>query len=110
MLNRSAIEKTLLTGLMLGCRSPPISKWDRKNYFYPDMPKNYQITQFDLPLCIGGGVPLYDHCYPTDHRKSIAQPGQDRPPHPHPPRGGRGQIHPPREPPRSSTSTAPARR
>ncbi len=72
VLNREAIEKTLLTGLMIGCGSPEISKWDRKNYFYPDMPKNYQTTQMDLPLCIGGGVPLYDHCYPTDFRKSIA--------------------------------------
>jgi aspartyl-tRNA(Asn)/glutamyl-tRNA(Gln) amidotransferase subunit B len=71
VLNRDAIEKTLLTGLMVGCGSPEISKWDRKNYFYPDMPKNYQTTQMDLPLCIGGGVPLYDHCYPTDVRKSI---------------------------------------
>ena len=71
VLNREAIEKTLLTGLMVGCGSPEISKWDRKNYFYPDMPKNYQTTQMDLPLCIGGGVPLYDHCYPTDVRKSI---------------------------------------
>ena len=76
VLNREAIEKTLLTGLMLDCRSPEISKWDRKNYFYPDMPKNYQTTQMDLPLCIGGGVPLYDHCYPTDHRKNIAAPGK----------------------------------
>ncbi len=74
VLNRHAIEKTLLTGLMLRCSSPPVSKWDRKNYFYPDMPKNYQTTQFDLPLCIGGGVPLYDHCYPTDHRKRIVRP------------------------------------
>ncbi len=71
VLNGEAIEKTLLTGLMLDCSSPEISKWDRKNYFYPDMPKNYQTTQMDLPLCIGGGVPLYDHCYPTDARKSI---------------------------------------
>jgi aspartyl-tRNA(Asn)/glutamyl-tRNA(Gln) amidotransferase subunit B len=76
VLNRAAIEQTLLAGLMLGCGSPEISKWDRKNYFYPDMPKNYQTTQMDLPLCIGGGVPLYDHCYPTDHRKHIARPGK----------------------------------
>ncbi len=76
VLNRQAIEKTLLTGLMVDCSSPEISKWDRKNYFYPDMPKNFQTTQMDLPLCIGGGVPLYDHCYPTDHRKNIAQPGK----------------------------------
>ncbi len=76
VLNRHAIEKTLLTGLLLDCGSPEISKWDRKNYFYPDMPKNYQTTQMDLPLCIGGGVPLYEHCYPTDHRKNIANPGK----------------------------------
>jgi len=76
VLNREAMEKTLLTGLMLGCGSPELSKWDRKNYFYPDMPKNYQTTQFDLPLCIGGGVPLYEHCYPTDARKNIKTPGK----------------------------------
>ena len=76
VLNQHAIEKTLLSGLMLGCTPPEISKWDRKSYFYPDMPKNYQTTQFDLPLCIGGGVPLYAHCYPTDARKHIAKPGK----------------------------------
>ncbi|MEI6675568.1 MAG: Asp-tRNA(Asn)/Glu-tRNA(Gln) amidotransferase subunit GatB [Verrucomicrobiota bacterium] len=74
VLNQHAIEKTLLSGLMLGCTSPEISKWDRKSYFYPDMPKNFQTTQMDLPLCIGGGVPLYAHCYPTDVRKHIAKP------------------------------------
>ncbi|BCU78864.1 Asp-tRNA(Asn)/Glu-tRNA(Gln) amidotransferase subunit GatB [Luteolibacter sp. LG18] len=76
VLNREAIEKTLLTGLLLGCGSPEISFWDRKNYFYPDMPKNYQTTQMDKPLCLGGGVPLYDHCYPTDVRKNIKNPGK----------------------------------
>jgi len=76
VLNLAAIEKTILTGLMLGCRTPEISKWDRKNYFYPDMPKNYQLSQFDLPLCIGGGVPLYDFAYPKDHQKNIKNPGK----------------------------------
>jgi aspartyl-tRNA(Asn)/glutamyl-tRNA(Gln) amidotransferase subunit B len=76
VLNEGAIERTLLTGMMLGCETPPVVKWDRKNYFYPDMPKNYQITQFDLPLCIGGGVPLYDLAYPKDAQKSIASPGK----------------------------------
>ncbi|BCX49614.1 aspartyl/glutamyl-tRNA(Asn/Gln) amidotransferase subunit B [Haloferula helveola] len=75
VLNRHAIEKTLLAGLLLDCGSPEISKWDRKNYFYPDMPKNYQTTQMDLPLCIGGEVPVYDFNYPTDVRKNIARPG-----------------------------------
>ena len=76
VLNQLAIEQSLLSGLMLGCASPEISKWDRKSYFYPDMPKNYQTTQYDLPLCIGGGVPLYAHCYPTDVRKHITGPNK----------------------------------
>ena len=75
-LNRRAIEKTLLTGLALGCGSPEFSRWDRKNYFYPDMPKNYQTTQMDFPLCLGGGVPLFDDCYPTDARKNIKTPNK----------------------------------
>lgn len=75
VLNRHAIEKTLLAGLLLDCGSPETSKWDRKNYFYPDMPKDYQTTQMDLPLCLGGEVPLYDFNYPTDVRKHIARPG-----------------------------------
>ncbi len=76
VLNGGAIEKTILAGIMLDCETPPVSKWDRKNYFYPDMPKNYQISQFDLPLCIGGGVSLYDHCYPKDCQKSITSRGK----------------------------------
>lgn len=76
VLNEGAIEKTILTGLMLGCQTPPLVKWDRKNYFYPDMPKNYQITQFDLPLCIGGEVPLYELAYPKDVQKNIPNPGK----------------------------------
>ncbi|MCH7227279.1 Asp-tRNA(Asn)/Glu-tRNA(Gln) amidotransferase subunit GatB [Haloferula sp. A504] len=74
VLNRHAIEKTLLAGLLLDCGSPEISKWDRKNYFYPDMPKNYQTTQMDLPLCLAGEVPVYEFNYPTDVRKKIARP------------------------------------
>lgn len=65
-LNEYAIERTVLTGLMLGCSTPPVSKWDRKNYFYADMPKNYQTSQLDLPLCIGGEVPLYSWAFPPD--------------------------------------------
>jgi len=76
VLNQFAIEQTILTGLMIGCSSPEISKWDRKNYFYPDMPKNFQLSQFDLPLCIGGGIPLYDLAYHKDAQKTIPNPGK----------------------------------
>lgn len=58
VLNQQAIESTLIAGLMIGCDINLFSKWDRKSYFYPDMPKNYQITQFDLPLCLNGGVDI----------------------------------------------------
>ncbi len=56
--NAEAVRKTIAAGLMLGCKINEFSKFDRKNYYYPDMPKNYQITQFDLPFCLGGAVPL----------------------------------------------------
>ena len=67
--NEVAIEKTILTGLMLGCHIAPRCKFDRKNYFYADMPKNYQISQYDEPLCLGGGVNLYSLAFPKDVQK-----------------------------------------
>ena len=76
VMNGEALKMTALAGLMLGCDIAPTCKFDRKNYFYPDMPKNYQITQFDLPICIGGGVPLHEFAYPKDVQKSIANPGK----------------------------------
>ena len=63
---------TVVTGLMLGCEIAPICKFDRKNYFYPDVAKNYQITQYDLPICTNGSVTLHDAAYPKDTQKSIA--------------------------------------
>ena len=54
--NREAIRKTVVAGLMCGCAIPQFSKFDRKSYFYPDMPKNYQISQYDLPLCVSGRI------------------------------------------------------
>ncbi len=56
-LNDAAVEYALRLGLALGCRVREVSVFARKNYFYPDMPKNYQITQYDLPLCEGGELP-----------------------------------------------------
>ena len=77
VMNHEALRLTVLTGLMLGCEIAPISKFDRKNYFYPDMSKNYQITQYDLPLCGNGAVPLHDLAYPKDAQKSIATSGKE---------------------------------
>ncbi len=58
VINRTAVEYLCKAGLALGCAVAPFSKFDRKNYFYPDMPKNYQISQYDMPLTTGGGVTL----------------------------------------------------
>jgi aspartyl-tRNA(Asn)/glutamyl-tRNA(Gln) amidotransferase subunit B len=54
--NEEALRLTALTGLLLNCALPPNAKFDRKNYFYPDMPKNYQITQYDQPSAIQGHI------------------------------------------------------
>src|SRR5262245_11811942 len=55
-LNRKALELGLRAALALGCSITPRTKFDRKNYFYPDLPKNYQISQFDVPLAVGGAI------------------------------------------------------
>ena len=60
VMNRRAVEYAMKVGLALNCRVPDFTKWDRKSYYYPDLPKNYQISQYDLPLNVGGylEVPL----------------------------------------------------
>src|SRR3954467_5315022 len=54
--NEEALRLTVLTGYLLNCSIPAYAKFDRKNYFYPDMPKNYQLTQFDRPSTANGYV------------------------------------------------------
>ena len=55
-INRQAVEHVLTTGLAIGATTPPATRWDRKNYFYPDLPKGYQISQYDLPLAAAGSL------------------------------------------------------
>ncbi len=57
-LNRRVVEFAVRAGLALGCEVKRKSVWARKNYFYPDLPKGYQISQYELPVCEGGGVPI----------------------------------------------------
>jgi aspartyl-tRNA(Asn)/glutamyl-tRNA(Gln) amidotransferase subunit B len=56
VLNRAAVDLGVITALALGCQVPAVSVFARKNYFYPDLPKGYQITQYDKPLAVGGRV------------------------------------------------------
>ena len=57
-LNRRAVEMAVKAGKALGCKVQRRSIWARKNYFYPDLPKGYQISQYEIPICEGGSVPV----------------------------------------------------
>ncbi len=56
VMNERAIDLSIMVGLALGCSIAPLSVWDRKSYFYPDLPKGYQISQYALPLCFDGAM------------------------------------------------------
>lgn len=58
VLNKAAIEQSIRFGLIFDAEIPEVFAWDRKNYFYPDSPKNYQLTQKDRPVCVGGKVEI----------------------------------------------------
>lgn len=58
VMNGKAFNMALKTALALGCTISKYTKWDRKNYFYPDLPKKYQISQYDLPFSLGGSLPI----------------------------------------------------
>jgi len=63
VINKKAYEYAVLTAMALDCKIAPFTKWDRKSYYYPDLPKNYQISQFDLPLSSDGylEIPIGDN-------------------------------------------------
>jgi len=56
VMNKAAVDMAIKVGLALNCQIAPITKWDRKSYFYPDLPKAYQISQYDLPICFDGSI------------------------------------------------------
>ncbi len=58
VLNRDAVERAILMGLAVGCKINNYSVFERKNYFYPDLSKAYQISQLEYPLCLGGGLEI----------------------------------------------------
>jgi aspartyl-tRNA(Asn)/glutamyl-tRNA(Gln) amidotransferase subunit B len=58
VMNRRAFDLALKAALALNCRIAPFTKWDRKNYYYPDLPKNYQISQYDLPFSQNGWLEI----------------------------------------------------
>ncbi len=60
VMNRRAFDLSLKTAVALNCEIPRFTKWDRKQYYYPDLPKGYQISQFDLPMSLDGHLPISD--------------------------------------------------
>lgn len=59
VMNKEAVKKSIIFGVALGANIPQITKWDRKNYFYPDSPNGYQISQYDHPIVEGGSLNFY---------------------------------------------------
>src|SRR4030042_836963 len=58
VMNKQAVEYAILVGMALNCQIASFTKWDRKSYYYPDLPKNYQISQYDLPLSSNGYIEI----------------------------------------------------
>src|SRR6266853_941685 len=69
VMNRRAFDLGLRAALALNCHVADFTKWDRKNYYYPDLPKNYQISQYDLPFSSGGFLEINVH---PDPKKGYA--------------------------------------
>lgn len=68
VMNKAAVEHAIVAGLAMGCDIAKTCKWDRKSYYYPDLPKNYQISQYDQPLC---GEGTYDLMLPNGDTKTV---------------------------------------
>jgi aspartyl-tRNA(Asn)/glutamyl-tRNA(Gln) amidotransferase subunit B len=58
VMNKQAVEYAVLVAMALNCEIAEFTKWDRKSYYYPDLPKNYQISQYDLPLSSNGFIEI----------------------------------------------------
>jgi hypothetical protein len=73
VLNRKAVEYAIKAGLSVGCSINEYSVFERKNYFYPDLAKAYQISQLEYPLCVGGGVSI-DRQWKLEQGKRLGKP------------------------------------
>ena len=73
VVNEKVVEYAIRTGLATNCEITQYNKFDRKNYFYPDLPKAYQVSQLYLPICQNGYVEIHSSCllYTSHLRKNI---------------------------------------
>jgi aspartyl-tRNA(Asn)/glutamyl-tRNA(Gln) amidotransferase subunit B len=77
VINRRAVELVLATGAAISASTPEATRWDRKNYFYPDLPKGYQISQYDLPLAAAGSLTFETSAGPVTVRITRAHLEED---------------------------------
>ena len=92
VLNAQVVEFAIRAGRALGCRINPVSIWARKNYFYPDLPKGYQISQYDLPLCEHGGLAIDTDAGPRTVRIRRIHLEEDAGKNVHDPGGGESLV------------------